>query len=67
MENVSSVCVFMCFYFSTVAQHGVWRFGQLLSTNDLENELLLGVSWKWVITEWVEGPWRERKTAEHKL
>lgn len=48
-------CVLVCFYLSTVPQHGIWRFGQLLSANDLENELLLGISWKGIITEWVEG------------
>lgn len=41
-------------YLSTVPQHGVWWFGQLLSANDLENELLLGAGWKRVIAEWIK-------------
>lgn len=49
----------LCLYLAAVPQHGVRWFGQLLSTNDLEYELFLGVSWKWVITEWVEGAYRE--------
>lgn len=57
----------MCLYLSTVPQHGVWWFGQLLSTNDFENELLLGVSWKRVITEWIKWAWGEWKTTEQEL
>lgn len=47
-------CVLASLYLSTVPQHGVWWFGQLLSTNDLENELLLGAGWKRVIAEWIK-------------
>lgn len=59
-------CAFVtvrCCYLSTVSQHGVWWFGQLLPANDLENELLLGVSWKWVIAERVERAWREKEKS----
>lgn len=54
-ENVCwFLCVLVCLYLSTVTQHGVWWFGQLLTTDDLQNELLLGIGRKRVVTEWIK-------------
>lgn len=41
-------------YLASVSKHGVWRFGELLSANHLQDELLFGVSRKWVTRERVE-------------
>lgn len=41
-------------YLASVSEHGVWRFGELLSTDHFQDELLFGVGRKWVTRVRVE-------------
>lgn len=62
-------CVCVCLWgdhLSSVSQHGVWRLRQLLSTNDLQNELFLRVSREWVVTEGVEGALRKKEEQKRR-
>lgn len=46
-------------------KHRVWRFGELLTTDDFQNELLFGVGRKWIPRERIEGTYMG-KTAKLK-
>lgn len=48
-------------YFSSISQHGVFGFGQLLSTDDLQHQLLLHLARQRVLQVGVEGTCSEAK------
>lgn len=54
VKGIGRGYVVACWHLSAVTQHGVWWFGQLLTADDLQDELLLGTRRKRVVAEWVE-------------